>query len=98
MIRATRWPPGSTSPSSRRWSRRSARTGARSRKSSQPRLLEECYKILRAGSAARAFRVLSDIGLLEPTSSELHKGATDALWRSPSTDAYAAVSTRRRTR
>jgi poly(A) polymerase len=58
-------------------------------KSSQPRLLEEYYKILRAGSAARAFRVLSDIGLVEPTSSELHKGATDALWRSlEALDAY----------
>jgi poly(A) polymerase len=58
-------------------------------KSSQPRLLEEYYKILRAGSAARAFRVLANIGLLEPISSELHKGATDALWRSlEALDAY----------
>jgi poly(A) polymerase len=58
-------------------------------KSSQPRLLEEYYKILRAGSAERAFRNLADIGLLEPISSELHKGATDALWRSlAALDAY----------
>ena len=58
-------------------------------KSSQPRLLEEYYKILRAGSAERAFRSLADIGLLEPISSELHKGATDALWRSlAALDAY----------
>ena len=58
-------------------------------KSSQPRLLEEYYKILRAGSAERAFRSLAEIGLLEPISSELHKGATDALWRSlAALDAY----------
>jgi len=58
-------------------------------KSSQPRLLEEYYKILRAGSAERAFRGLADVGLLEPISAELHKGATDALWRSlAALDAY----------
>src|SRR5882672_9233530 len=58
-------------------------------KSSLPRLLEEYYKILRAGSAERAFRGLADVGLLEPISAELHKGATDALWRSlAALDAY----------
>jgi poly(A) polymerase len=58
-------------------------------KSSQPRLLEEYYKILRAGSAERALRVLADVGLLEPISAELHKGATEGLWRSlASLDAY----------
>ena len=58
-------------------------------KSSQPRLLEEYYKILRAGSAERAFRGLAEVGLLEPISSELHKGATEALWRSlAALDAY----------
>jgi poly(A) polymerase len=51
-------------------------------KSSQPRLLEEFYKILRAGSAERTFRGLADVGLLETISPELHKGAVDALWRS----------------
>ncbi len=51
-------------------------------KSSQPRLLEEYYKILRAGSAEKAFRQLADVGLLEPISSELHRGASDPLWRS----------------
>jgi poly(A) polymerase len=51
-------------------------------KSSQPRLLEEYYKILRAGSAEKAFRQLADVGLLEPVSTELHRGATDPLWRS----------------
>src|SRR6266511_1604713 len=48
-------------------------------KSSQPRLLEEYYKILRAGSSEKAFRGLAEVGLLEPTSAELHKGATGAL-------------------
>jgi poly(A) polymerase len=58
-------------------------------KSSQPRLLEEYYKILRAGSAERAFRGLAEVGLLEPISHELHKGATDGLWRSlAALDAY----------
>ncbi len=47
-----------------------------------PRMLEEYYKILRAGSAERTFRDLAATGLLEPTSPELHKGAGDALWQS----------------
>src|SRR3982751_4625622 len=47
-------------------------------KSSLPRLLEEYYKILRAGSAEKAFRQLAEVGLLEPISSELHHGATEA--------------------
>src|SRR5216110_3022718 len=51
-------------------------------KSSMPRLLEEYYKILRAGSSERAFRGLAEVGLLEPISAELHRGATEALWRS----------------
>src|SRR5262245_38955905 len=60
-------------------------------KSSQPRLLEEFYKILRAGAAERTLRGLADVGLLEPSSPELHKGAADALWRS-----LAALDTYRR--
>src|SRR5262252_7604662 len=36
-------------------------------KSSAPRMLEEYYKILRAGAAERTFRRLAQIGLLEPT-------------------------------
>jgi len=51
-------------------------------KSSQPRLLEEYYKILRAGSSEKAFRGLAAVGLLEPISSELHHGAADPLWQS----------------
>jgi tRNA nucleotidyltransferase/poly(A) polymerase len=51
-------------------------------KSSPPRLLEEYYKILRAGASEKAFRSLAEVGLLEPISAELHRGADDALWRS----------------
>src|SRR5262245_33935404 len=51
-------------------------------KSSAPRMLEEYYKILRAGSAEKAFRSLSAVGLLEPTSPELHTGVGDPLWKS----------------
>src|SRR5204862_4890512 len=51
-------------------------------KSSQPRLLEEYYKILRAGSSEKTFRSLAEGGLLEPISAQLHHGATEPLWRS----------------
>jgi poly(A) polymerase len=51
-------------------------------KSSLPRLLEEYYKILRAGSSEKAFRMLADVELLEPISAELHHGASDPLWTS----------------
>src|SRR5258708_25075913 len=58
-------------------------------KASLPRLLEEYYKILRAGSSEKAFRVLAEVGLLEPISAELHLGATDPLWKSlAALDAY----------
>src|SRR5258708_26306261 len=51
-------------------------------RSSPARLLEEYYKILRAGSSEKTFRGLAEAGLLEPISAELHRGATDALWQS----------------
>jgi poly(A) polymerase len=58
-------------------------------KSSPPRLIEEYYKILRAGSAERTFRALHDIGLLEPLSAELHHKAGPPLWQSlAELDAY----------
>jgi poly(A) polymerase len=58
-------------------------------RSSPPRLLEEYYKILRAGAAEKTFRGLAEAGLLEPVSEELHRGADDALWRSlGNVDAY----------
>jgi poly(A) polymerase len=51
-------------------------------RSSPPRLLEEYYKILRAGSAEKAFRGLAELGLLEPTAPELQRAAKEPLWRS----------------
>jgi poly(A) polymerase len=60
-------------------------------RSSPPRLLEEYYKILRAGAAEKTFRGLAEAGLLEPISEELHAGAGEALWRSLARlDAYRA--------
>src|SRR5438105_2148091 len=58
-------------------------------KSSPPRLIEEYYKILRAGAAERTFRALHDVGLLEPLSTELHHKAGPQLWQSlAELDAY----------
>jgi poly(A) polymerase len=58
-------------------------------RSSPPRLLEEYYKILRAGSAERTFRELAKRGLLEAVSAELHHGAAESLWQSlASLDGY----------
>jgi poly(A) polymerase len=51
-------------------------------RSSAPRLLEEYYKILRSGASERTFRELGRLGLLEPTSAELHEGAVESLWHS----------------
>jgi poly(A) polymerase len=60
-------------------------------RTSPPRLLEEYYKILRAGSSEKTFRLLASAGLLEPVSAELHAGASDALWQSLArVDAYRA--------
>jgi poly(A) polymerase len=60
-------------------------------KSSPARMLEEYYKILRAGSSEKTFRGLKEAGLLAPVSRELHDGADEALWRS-----LAAVDDHRR--
>jgi poly(A) polymerase len=58
-------------------------------RSSAPRLLEEYYKILRAGASEQTFRDLARLGLLEPISEELHRGAAESLWRSlAELDAY----------
>ncbi len=58
-------------------------------KSSPPRLIEEYYKILRAGASERTFRALHDVGLLEPLSAELHHKAGPQLWQSlAELDAY----------
>src|SRR4051812_9725897 len=57
--------------------------------SSPPRVLEEYYKILRAGSAERTFRWLAELRLLDPISTELHEGAGESLWQSlAALDAY----------
>lgn len=59
--------------------------------SAPPRLIEEYYKILRAGAAEATFQELAALGLLAPITPELQRGATDALWR-----ALAAVDAYRR--
>src|SRR5213593_2593586 len=51
-------------------------------RSSPPRLLEEYYKILRGGLSEKTFRGLAGVGLLEPISAELHRGAAVPLWQS----------------
>ena len=43
-------------------------------KSSPPRLLEEYYKILRAGSSEKAFGALAELGLLEPSGARTAPG------------------------
>jgi poly(A) polymerase len=58
-------------------------------KSSPARMLEEYYKIMRAGSAEKTFRGLAEAGLLEPISPELHNAAGERLWQSlADIDAY----------
>jgi poly(A) polymerase len=58
-------------------------------RSAPARLIEEFYKLLRSGSAERAFRMMADHKLLEPISEELQTHAGDALWRSlAALDAY----------
>ena len=58
-------------------------------KSAPARLIEEVYKVLRAGASERAFRMLVERRLLEPIAPEVQSGAGDALWRSlAALDAY----------
>lgn len=51
-------------------------------RSAPPRLIEEVYKILRAGHSEQAFRMLADRRLLEPIAPQLQEAAGPALWRS----------------
>ena len=51
-------------------------------RSAPARLVEEIYKLLRAGSSQKAFRMLAERRLLEPIAPEMQKGAGEALWRS----------------
>ena len=58
-------------------------------RSAPARLVEEIYKLLRAGSSQKAFRMLAERRLLEPIAPEMQKGAGEALWRSlAALDAY----------
>ena len=58
-------------------------------RSAPPRLIEELYKILRAGVSARTFRGLREAGLLEAVAPELQFRASDALGQSlTELDAY----------
>jgi len=50
-------------------------------RSAPARLVEEIYKLLRAGSSEKAFRMLAERRLLEPIAPEMQKRAGDALWR-----------------
>jgi poly(A) polymerase len=60
-------------------------------RSAPARLVEEIYKLLRAGSAEKAFRMLAERRLLERIAPELQKRAGEGLWRS-----LAALDTYRR--
>ena len=58
-------------------------------KAAPARLLEELYKLLRAGAGERAFRMLAERRLLEPIAAQLQARSGDALWRSlGALDAY----------
>jgi poly(A) polymerase len=53
------------------------------------RLIEEFYKILRAGHAEHALRMMAERKLLEPIAPQLQESAGPALWRSlAALDAY----------
>ena len=58
-----------------------ARRGELAR-SAPARLVEEIYKLLRAGSSEKAFRMLAERRLLEPIAPDMQKRAGEALWRS----------------
>jgi poly(A) polymerase len=58
-------------------------------KSSPARLMDELYKLLRAGASQPAFRMLAERRLLEPIAPRLQATCGDALWRSlAALDAY----------
>jgi poly(A) polymerase len=58
-------------------------------KSAPARLMDELYKLLRAGASQRAFRMLADRRLLEPVAPSVQSMCGDALWRSlAALDAY----------
>jgi poly(A) polymerase len=51
-------------------------------KSAPARLMDELYKLLRAGASQRAFRMLAERRLLEPVAPSVQSMCGDALWRS----------------
>jgi len=58
-------------------------------RSAPARLIEEFYKLLRAGAAERAFRMMAERRLLEPIAHQLQKNAGEGMWRSLSAlDSY----------
>jgi len=58
-------------------------------KSAPARLIEEFYKILRAGASERTIRLLAARRLLDPIAHQLQRGCGDAMWRSlAALDAY----------
>jgi poly(A) polymerase len=60
-------------------------------KSSPARMIEEFYKLLRAGAAEPAFRMMAERRLLDSIAPELQRGAHESLWRSlAALDAYRA--------
>jgi len=66
-----------------------AKHGGEIARSAPARLIEEFYKLLRAGAAERAFRMLAERRLLEPIAHQLQKAAGERMWRSlASLDAY----------
>lgn len=68
-----------------------ARQRAQIRNASPARLIEEVYKLLRSGAAARIFRRLSRTGLLRHLAPEVNRPRSAALWRSlEALDAYRA--------
>ena len=64
--------------------------GAEIARSAPARLIEEIYKLLRAGASEQAFRMLAERRLLEPIApASCRSGAGEALWRSlAALDAY----------
>ena len=58
-------------------------------RSAPARLVEEIYKLLRAGASEKTFRMLAERRLLEPIAPEMQKRAGEALWKSlGALDAY----------
>jgi poly(A) polymerase len=51
-------------------------------RSAPPRLMDEFYKILRAGHSERAFLMMAERRLLEPIASHLQEASGPALWAS----------------